>query len=166
MAPLTSLLRFGEVAVGACAVVLPLAVSLARSQPRAELTGVIALAGSGCLALAVVAWWGSQLARSVVAGSVVGSAFVFGPHGGVVLLCLDAVALLAFLLLGGWVEAGARVIGGRARVAEATRAGFGVVAICVVAVATRLSTPDSLWLVLGAMGAGLAALLLARGEPT
>ena len=154
------LVRAGELLAGALALALPLATSI-RPWPFAV---------AGAIALALVALRRTRAARTGVGAAVVASAFAFpvsAALGTLPLLTADAVALLAYLTLGAWVEAAGsspvpqhlrRQLGARLLV------GAGVVALVSVVSATTMHLRYAgLWLALAGMAAAVGAVLLARG---
>jgi len=155
-----SLMRRLELAGGAAAVVLPLALS-----PRA-----VPLAVAGAVALAAVAWRKGAGARTVLGVTVVANAFVFPVSTtgvGLAVLVADAVALLVFLAAGSWVEAVPTATPSpRLLRSDGLRIGACVVVIALVAlVGAGIHRPD-LWIAVAGMVAAVGAVLLARTGPT
>lgn len=154
--------RFVEVGVGVLALALPVA------QSRIALVLMVV----GLLALVDVVLRSTATARTVVACSVIGNGFVFAHPATLMssgLLWTDAVLLLLFLALGGWVETGARYLGELFYACigiSGARIGAGVVVIAGITAATWLDVSPSVWFVFAAMAAGIGVLaLVARHSP-
>jgi hypothetical protein len=160
--------RHAPSALELVAAVVALALPVIEHPWLAWLSGLAAVCLGASLVDRLAAWGWTGVARTFTALCVAAQAAVFPDTvGGAVLLALDGLALLVFLVAGGWAEAG----GGRGQTTvsvmrrlDARRLVVAVPALGAVAAVTVVSPPPALVLVLAGMAAAVLVLRLARRD--